>query len=188
MNKVKQTASQEVISQSYLRGLILKCGLLFAAGLLLTGGILYLSAPKPLGPSYQETFARLAQLKDEMLVKSALTYLLLTGLILAGVILITVLYSHRVVGPLVNIKRVVKAVTGGDLTAAARLRRNDAIKPMADSLNALIETYHKRVQTAIKHANALNDLTNRPGDPPAAPEIIAQAKAVKDSLATLRLQ
>lgn len=185
---MKQTATTEVISQSYLRGLILKCGVLFAIGLILTCVVLYFSAHQPLGPSYQASFARLAQLKNEMLVKSAITYCLLTGMILAGVIFITVIYSHRVVGPLVGIKRVLKAVSSGDLTARVRLRKKDAIQPMAESLNACIDSYQARVQRLTQHAEALRDLTSRPGDPAEPGEISAHAKAIKDILSNLRLQ
>jgi len=185
---VQQTAATtQVISKSYLSGLILKCGLFFAGGLLLTGFILYLSAHQPLGPTYQECFAQLAQLKKEMLVKSIIIYCLLTTLILAGVIFITLIYSHRVVGPLVGIKRVIKAVAAGDLTQPARLRKKDAIKPMAEALNTLIDTYKTRIRLVDQQAQALQELLDQPGDPAQAAKIAAQAKAVKETLAPLHL-
>lgn len=186
---VQQTAANtQVISKSYLSGLFLKCGLFFTVGLLLTGIILYFSAHQPLGPSYQESFTRLAQLKEEMMVKSIVIYCLITALVLAGVIFITVIYSHRVVGPLVGIKRVVRAVANGDLTQSARLRQKDAIKPMAEALNALIDSYKIKIQRVDQQTKILQDMLDHPGDPAQSAEIITQAKAIKDILAPLQLR
>lgn len=186
---VQQTAATtQVISKSYLSGLFLKCGLFFTGGLLLTGIILYLSAHQPLGPTYQESFTRLAQLKEEMLVKSIIIYCLITALVLAGVIFITVIYSHRVVGPLVGIKRVVKAVTNGDLTQSVHIRQKDAIQPMAEALNTLIASYQQKIQLISQQTKILQERLDHPGDQTAASEIAAQAKQIKDILAPLQLQ
>ncbi|MDD5758640.1 MAG: methyl-accepting chemotaxis protein [Desulfobulbaceae bacterium] len=186
---MQQTAATtQVISKSYMSGLFLKCGLFFTAGLLLTGIILYFSAHQPLGPTYQESFSRLAQLKEEMLMKSIITYCLITALILAGVVFITVIYSHRVVGPLVGIKRVVKAVTAGDLTQAVHIRKKDAIQPMATALNTLIDSYRLKIQLIDQQVKSLQDSLNRPGDQPQPSEIAAQAKKISDTLTSLHLQ
>ncbi|MDP2107319.1 MAG: methyl-accepting chemotaxis protein [Desulfobulbaceae bacterium] len=181
-------ATTQVISRSYLSGLVIKCGLLFAGGLILTGLILYFTSHQPLGPSYQESFSRLSQFKEELLTKSIIIYCLLTTMILVGVIFITMIYSHRVVGPLVGIKRVVKAIASGDLSQKARLRKKDAIKPMAEALNTLIDIYTSKITLADQHTKTLQDLLDRPGDPPQAAEIIEQVKAIKDITSSLRLQ
>ena len=185
---IQTAANTQVISKSYLSGLIIKCGLFFAGGLILTGIILYFSAHQPLGPTYQESFARLAQLKQEMLFKSITIYCLLTILILAGVIFITILYSHRVVGPLIGIKRVVKAVTNGDLTQPVRLRQKDAIKPMAEALNSLIDTYKTKMLLVSQQFHAMQETMDTPGDQTQADRIATQAKAINEILAPLTLR
>lgn len=186
---MQQTAANtQVISKSYLSGLIVKCGLFFASGLLLTGIILYFSAHQPLGPTYQESFARLSQLKQEMMVKSITIYFLLTTLILVGVIFITILYSHRVVGPLIGIKRVVKAVTDGDLTQPVRLRQKDAIKPMAEALNALIDSYKTKMLLVTQHIQTMDGITDSQGDGADMDKIIAEAKAINEIIAPLTLK
>ncbi len=186
---VQQTAANtQVISKSYLSGLILKCSLFFAGGLILTGAILYFSAHQPLGPTYQESFARLSQLKQEMLVKSITIYFLLTTLILAGVIFITLLYSHRVVGPLIGIKRVVRAITAGDLTQPVRLRQKDAIKPMAEALNSLMDSYKTKMLLVTQHTQAMQAVVEQPEDPAHADKIATEAKAINAILAPLTLR
>ena len=183
---MQQTATTQVISKSYLSGLFLKCGLFFTGGLLLTGIILYFSAHQPLGPTYQESFTRLAQLKEEMLIKSIITYCLITALILAGVIFITVIYSHRVVGPLVGIKRVAKAVADGDLTQSIHIRRKDAIQPMAEALNALICSYKTKIQLVDQQAKILQDKLDHPENLILSSEIAGQAKKIKEILDPLQ--
>ena len=135
----------QVIAKSYLTGLVVKCGLIFAAGLLLTSAILYYSALQPLGPSYQESFARLAQLKHEMLIKSIITYCLLMVLTIGGIMFTAIIYSHRVIGPMVGIKRTIGQISSGNLRQEAVMRRKDAIKPMADALNSMVNSYSARI-------------------------------------------
>ena len=158
-----QTGNQ-VISKSYMSGLIIKCGLLFTAGPVLTGLVLYLSSHQPLGPSYQESFARLSQLKQEMLVKSIVIYLVLTTIITAGVVCITILYSHRVVGPLVGLRRVIKRINEGDFTTPAVLREKDVIKPMAEALNTMEESYRRRINELHGTVKAIKATLDAPGD------------------------
>ena len=183
-----RAATTHVIPRSYLSGLFLRCGLFFACGLLLTGIILYFSAHQPLGPSYEESFVRLAQLKREMLIKSIIIYTLLLALIVAGVIFTATIYSHRVVGPLVGIKRVIQAVAGGDLNQAARLRPDDAIKPMAHALNTMIESYRTKMTLMDQQAKALQEILEQPGEPLPAAELVARARAIKETLGPLQLR
>ncbi len=184
---MKGPASIKVISKSYLTGLILKCSLFFAAGLVITGVILYFTSQQPLGPSYHESFARLAQLKQEMLIKSLITYFTLTALIIAGIIFITVLYSHRVVGPLVGLKRTVQEIADGNLTQPARLRRKDAIKPMAEALNAMTETYKQKIELASQQCEEMKDYVNNSEKAENYAAINEKAKGIKGILFPLKL-
>lgn len=181
-------ANTQVIPKSYLTGLIIKCSLFFAGGLCLTGVILYFTNHQQLGPSYQESFTRLAQIKEELLTKSIIIYCLLTAMILAGVVFITMIYSHRIVGPLVGIKRVIRGLASGNLSEKAHLRKKDAIKPMAEALNTFISVYSSKITLVDQHAKALHDLLDRPGSPPQAAEIAQQAKAIKEITSSLHLQ
>lgn len=180
-------SSIQVISKSYLTGLIIKCGFFFAAGLVLTGIILYFTGQQPLGPSYQESFARLAQLKQEMLVKSIITYFSLTVLILVGVIFITVLYSHRVVGPMVSLKRTIQEIEDGDLSRPARLREKDAIQPMAEALNGMREAYKQRLELSAQQCAAMQELVKGAHNPELSSTIAEKAKGIKGIMFPLKL-
>jgi len=158
-----EPAKTDVIPKSYLTGLIVKCGLFFTSGLILTGIMLYFSAHQPLGPSYLESFTRLSQLKQEMFFKSIAIYSTLMILVTTGVVFITITYSHRVVGPLVGLKRIIAAMSKGDLTKPAILRSNDAIKPVADSLNDCMGTYRTILANIAIKTEEMRNIQNDTG-------------------------
>lgn len=175
-------SENQIIAKSYRTTLIIKCGLLFAAGLLVTGILLYFSVHQPLGPSYQESFARLAQLKHEMLLKSIIIYCLIMILAISGVVFITMRYSHRVVGPLIGLTRIIKAIASGDFTQPARLRQKDAITTMADALNNMRDTCCKRLQTINRQFDDLQTMLDSPDAASKATDIIMAANKIKQQL------
>ena len=185
---MKGPAETQVISKSYLSGLIIQCGLFFTIGLILTGIILYFSAHQPLGPTYQDSFSRLSQLKEEMLHKSIAIYATLMVIVMAGVIFTTVIYSHRVVGPMIGLKRILGLLLSGDLTTPAVLRTKDAIKPMANAINDMIGTYKTRVSSIASNANEIRDLSNQAYSKEQLDSIAEKAANISHIIKTIKLQ
>jgi signal transduction histidine kinase len=53
--------------------------------------------------------------------------------------------SHRFAGPLLRVEKEINKITnGGDYSHRIRLRKNDDIKPVADAINKLLESLHKK--------------------------------------------
>ncbi len=152
-----------VIAVSYLRNLIIKCSLLFTVGILLTTVIFYFSVHQQPGASYEETFRILLQAKEEILTKSVIIYTFAFVIILTGIVIITLLYSHRVVGPMRRISRVAEKISAGDFSETITLRRNDAIQPLADELNDLIEAYRKTLSELILRVDEIKEESARAG-------------------------
>jgi HAMP domain-containing protein len=71
-----------------------------------------------------------------------LVLLLLAGYVLL-VIVVTVIYTHRLIGPAIPLLRHVKALQAGRYTHRVSLRKYDAFTELADELNALAESLHK---------------------------------------------
>jgi methyl-accepting chemotaxis protein len=184
---VPEIDTPHVVPKAHLTGLVVKCGLLFASGLLLTGVILFLSTHQPLGPSYQECFARLSQLKNEILVKSILIFCILMALILCGVIFFTVIYTHRVVGPIVRLRQIIKCLAAGDFTHTANLRTKDAIQPMAESLNLMIGAYKEKISALQNHTQEMRRLINQPATPDLPVTLRQQIKAIDTIISSLNL-
>jgi len=58
----------------------------------------------------------------------------------------SVIVSHRIAGPLVGFRRVLKAVGEGDLSVRARIRRHDYLQKDAESINSMIAGLSGRLQ------------------------------------------
>jgi HAMP domain-containing protein len=71
-----------------------------------------------------------------------LVLLLLTGYVLL-VLVVTVIYTHRLIGPAIPLLRHVKALQAGRYTHRVSLRKYDAFTELADELNELAESLHK---------------------------------------------
>ena len=62
------------------------------------------------------------------------------------VVVITCLYTHRLLGPMVPISRHLKALNEGFYAHRLHLRKHDALHELADQLNELAETLEQRKQ------------------------------------------
>jgi methyl-accepting chemotaxis protein len=76
---------------------------------------------------------------DERFWPSALVVLVLIGAH-------SVLVSHRIAGPLVGFRRVLKVVEGGNLSIRAKIRRTDYLEQDAESINAMISGLSGRLR------------------------------------------
>lgn len=56
-----------------------------------------------------------------------------------------IVFSHRLCGPLVNMRHTFESVTRGDLTRTVRLRRRDFLKDEAASINAMLLALESRI-------------------------------------------
>ena len=74
-----------------------------------------------------------------------LALLLLSGYVLL-MIVVTVIYTHRLIGPTIPILRHVKALQEGRYAHRVSLRKHDAFSELADELNSLAETLQSSKQ------------------------------------------
>ncbi len=103
----------------------------------------------------------LSLLKREVLVKSIIIYTFTLVLIVLGIVVITLLYSHRVVGPIYRLNQFMKKIVGADLSENVFLRKKDAIHPIADEINTLLDSYRIRLKNLEKKSNALRRITSQ---------------------------
>jgi methyl-accepting chemotaxis protein len=61
-----------------------------------------------------------------------------------GLTVLAVLLSHRVAGPVVNLKRCMEALAAGDYTVRAKFREKDELKELADAFNVMAEALGKK--------------------------------------------
>lgn len=88
-----------------------------------------------------------ALIDTELATQSGGTLVWLAVLILiffVGNVMISVLATHRLVGPTIAFRRHIKALTEGDYSAQTTLRNNDAFREVAEDLNKLSAKLQER--------------------------------------------
>lgn len=65
-------------------------------------------------------------------------------LFLISSVLVGVWYSHRLVGPIVPIRRYIRGMIAGDYSGAIKLRSNDELQDLAEDLNTLAQTLREK--------------------------------------------
>jgi nitrogen fixation/metabolism regulation signal transduction histidine kinase len=129
------------ISKAYIWSLTLRCFYLFVAGIGLTGIIFLLSFQQTSGSSYSETFQLLSNIKQHIFLKTIIIYFTGFVFIVVGIVLISLLYSHRIAGPVHRLTEFTKQVSAGDFSNTVTLRENDSIKTLSAELNTLVLFY-----------------------------------------------
>jgi len=157
MQNSQNSKPSKVINKSYQRNFLLIMILVVLAGTAISAATLYFNIQMPLNMKYGAVISTISDLKETLLLRSLkinLGFVLLTA---AGVGLLTLLYSHRIAGPLFRIKACAKAITEGRLDTKIRLRQHDAIGSFADTINAMTHSYQDR---ASELAGVIQDLKN----------------------------
>lgn len=135
----------KVITKNYLRNFLLLMLLVVLAGTAISAATLYFNIQRPLNMQYGAIISTVTDLKETLLLRSLKINLGFVLLIAAGVGLLTLLYTHRIAGPLFRIRASAKAIAEGRLDTEIRLRQNDAIGSFADTINKMTESYGDRV-------------------------------------------
>ena len=135
-----------VIPGSYLRNLVIKCMLIFVTGLVVLAGVFYLTNQQTIGPTYGEGFKILSELQQDILYKSLILYLCIVLVMVVGVIGITLLYSHRVVGPIYRLSIFAGEIKDGHFEKSVSLREGDAIHSLAREMNNMVAQCRQTIQ------------------------------------------
>jgi methyl-accepting chemotaxis protein len=103
-------------------------------------------------------------------VQSTALWVGLATIIFLGVsVVITILTTHRMVGPTVAFQRHIQALIAGNYDARTNLRPDDAFQEVAADLNALSEVLRKR------HSEAADETPEPPSPNPAESEPSGEA-------------
>ena len=83
---------------------------------------------------------------DQQIHKFKSLSLLLLAAYVVMVVVLAAVYTHRMIGPMIPIKRHVKALQDGLYSRRVKLREYDCFQGLADELNVLAETLEKQHQ------------------------------------------
>ena len=124
---------------------------------MLTACILYFSLPRGGGASYAESYKTISSLRQAIIYKALVIYATTSFFIIAGVLVISLLYSHKIAGPLHRMGMFARKAAEGDFTDTVRLREHDLLHPMAKDLNAIASAYKN---TLLQVEIEINEIKN----------------------------
>lgn len=119
--------------------------------------LLYFSLARSLGDSYGSAIYTIHELKIRVLplIFASSYSILILGLITAAIAVISVLFSHRIAGPLFRLEKSLEAIASGDLTVSTRFRGMDQLSVLADDLNAMVRSLNHTSRSVIDSAEEL---------------------------------
>jgi len=112
--------------------------LLFMLGAaLLSATIIYYNTWMLVGEKLANVYpqGRLAEIVKSTNIKLALSLLIIAPLVLFA----TIILSHRVAGPIYNMKKTLEEVSQGNFSQRVHLRKTDELQDMAKSINKVLD-------------------------------------------------
>lgn len=134
----------DVINRHFKIKFIAIISIFLFLALLISAVFFYYYANKELGDTYREKIYTVAQFKVTIIKDTLLIFIPFVIIAAIFMVIAIILYTHRIVGPLVRVKAVTQQITENNLDMFIKFRRKDAIKALADSLNNLSVKYKKR--------------------------------------------
>lgn len=128
----------------------LRLCLLTAAGMLAVTLFLYFATSKDLGDSYGRAIYLINDLRIRIfpLFFASFYSIFILVVVTAAIAAISVLYSHKIAGPLFRIERNLDLIGSGDLTVNTRFRKTDQLFVLADELNAMVRSLNHTVRAS----------------------------------------
>jgi methyl-accepting chemotaxis protein len=128
----------------------LRLCLLTAAGMLAVTLFLYFATSKDLGDSYGRAIYLINDLRIRIfpLFFASFYSVFILVVVTAAIAAISVLYSHKIAGPLFRIERNLDLIGSGDLTVNTRFRKTDQLFVLADELNATVRSLNHTVRAS----------------------------------------
>lgn len=134
----------------------LKLCLLTIAGMAAVTLLLYFYTASSLGGSYKEAIYTLYDLKIRIfpLIFASSYSILILAVVTVSIASISVLFSHKIAGPLFRVQRSLEEIGSGDLTVQTRFRGADQLIALSGDINDMTRS--------LNHAaRSLTDASNR---------------------------
>ncbi len=141
------------IKKSFQFNFILKFCLILLAGILISTALIFILSQGTLTSSFENSKLVIKNTNQAILPIVLLTNLITLGIITIAAILVTLFISHRIAGPLFRFEADLRKISEGDLKVKISLRKKDQFFDMADAINQMTGSMHKRVT----HINTLVD-------------------------------
>ena len=152
-----KTGSSSLLDRAFKISFGLKLCLFTLLGGAAVVALLYLSLSRSLGDSYGSAIYTIYELKIKVLplIFASFYSILILGLVTAAIAAISILFSHRIAGPMFRMEKNLETIASGDLTVATRFRGQDQLTLLADELNAMVRSLNHATRSAAESLEGL---------------------------------
>lgn len=137
----------------------LKLCLLTVAGMASVTLLLYFLTASSLGESYKEAIYTLYDLKIRIfpLIFATSYSILILAVVTISIAIISVLFSHKIAGPLFRVERNLEELGSGDLTVQTRFRGTDQLKALSGDINSMTRSLNHAVRSLADAARRIEE-------------------------------
>ncbi len=152
------------IDRDFQGKFILKFCLIVIFGGILTAGLLYFLSRKSTTVSIVDSRVVVRTTADFLLPLLLQTVIVVAVMVGIAVAILSMLFSHKIAGPLYRFRKVMEKLEQGDFSSNFHIRNYDQFKDLADQLNAMIVSVRTRVNAAKDLVGKLKKKKNNISD------------------------
>jgi len=133
------------IDKEFQTRFVLKFCLLVVLAAIITTAILYFVSKQSTTVSILDSRVMVRSTADfllPILIQTVLAVMVILGL---ATIIVTLLFSHKIAGPLYRFKKAIEEIKLGNLSANFHLRNYDQLQDLSDEVNAMIDTTREKI-------------------------------------------
>jgi methyl-accepting chemotaxis protein len=157
---MKNKRKKYFVNKKFQTEFIVKFCFLLTLGAVISGGIIYLMSRSTLTTTFVNSRLVIKSTADFILPTVFLSGAVTVVLISLATIAIALFLTHRIVGPLYRLERVVDLVAAGDLTVCFHLRKKDEMKTLAANFKKMTEGLNESIGTMKSIAGRLKTEIN----------------------------
>jgi methyl-accepting chemotaxis protein len=157
---------QVFVQKDFQSKFILKFCLVLLTGIIISIGLLFLFSKNTLTSSFEQSRLVIKNTASAILPSVFLSHLIALVLITLLTIVVTLLISHKLAGPLFRFQKELREIGEGNLTQVIKLRKNDQVKAMADSLDQMRVNLQKKILNVKEEVEQIIESTSGQDIPP----------------------
>jgi methyl-accepting chemotaxis protein len=157
---------QYFVQKDFQFKFILKFCMVLLTGIIISIGLLFLFSKNTLTSSFEQSRLVIENTASAILPSVFLSHLIALVLIILLTIVITLLVSHKLAGPLFRFQKVLREIGEGNLTQSIKLRKNDQVKAIADSLDQMRVNLQKKILDVKEEVEQIIESTSGQDIPP----------------------
>jgi len=134
------------IDKDFQSKFIIKFCLLVVLAALIITGILYCVGKRSTTVAILNSRVVVHSTADFLLPILAQTVLVVMVILGLATVIVTLLFSHKIAGPLYRFKKAIEGVSSGNLAANFHLRNYDQLKGLSDEVNGMIDKTRQQIE------------------------------------------